>query len=154
VITFDDGWRNQFVYGFPIIEKYHYPATYFVFTDAVNKRGFMTWDNLRVLLDAGMSIGSHTRTHPFLTQVSDEKQLEQEIVESRHILEHKLHIRVDDFAYPFGQFNQHTVALVKRAGYASARGDFYSGKQSLAKLYGLSAMNVPTTLERFVQVFP
>jgi len=57
-------------------------------------------------------------------------------------------------SYPFGQYNTHTVELVKAAGYTSARGDLYSGTQTLARQYELSAMNAPTTLEEFKKKFP
>ncbi len=154
VITFDDGWRNQFVYGFPIVAKYHYPATFYVFTDVLGRHGFMTWDNLHVLMDSGMTIGSHTRTHPFLSQIHDREKLDQEIRGSKHILEQKLHVPIYDFAYPYGQFTDAIAQETKTAGYRSARGDLDSGDQSLQKLYALSAFNAPISIARFTQLFP
>lgn len=154
VLTFDDGWINQYLYAFPILKKYGYPATFFVFTHAIGHRGFMTWDNLSTLRDTGMSIGSHSLSHPYLTQITDPTRLTAEIVDSKKILEERVGIPITDFAYPFGQFTPAIAGEVEKAGYASARGDFYSGEQTAAKLYALSAMNAPTTLERFRNVFP
>lgn len=154
IISFDDGWGNQFQYAFPILEKYHYTATFFVFTNPIGTKGFITWDQLRTMRDAGMTIGSHSRSHPYLTKIGNPTALWNEIVESKVKLERKLGIVVREFAYPFGKYNPSIVNLVKRAGYASARGDLYTGGgQSTDLLYELSALNAPTTTALFEQKF-
>jgi peptidoglycan/xylan/chitin deacetylase (PgdA/CDA1 family) len=154
ILSFDDGWGDQYTYAFPILEKYHYPATFFVFTNAIDHKGFLTWDDLKQIVAAGMTIGDHSRSHPYLTQITSTSTLVDEIAGSKQILESKLGISVDEFAYPFGQYNSDIVALVQQAGYKSARGDFYSGDQSAAHLFELSAMNAPTTTVRFEQLLP
>jgi peptidoglycan/xylan/chitin deacetylase (PgdA/CDA1 family) len=155
IISFDDGWRDQFDYGFPILLKYRYPATFFVFTNAVGRPGFVSWDDLRELLSAGMTVGSHSRSHPFLTKISDPATLWDEISGSKDILEKNLGTSVDEFAYPFGRFDATTTAMVKKAGYALARGDLYYGyEQRKSERYDLSALNAPTTAELFARAFP
>ena len=156
VLSFDDGWRNQFIYAFPILQKYHYTATFFVFTNAIDRHGFLTWDNLRVLRDAGMTIGSHTLSHPFLTKITNPDTLWSEINTSKRILEKNLGIPVSEFAYPFGQYNATITALVKQAGYTSARGDYVTrgNTQTREQLYELSALNAPTTIGLFSREFP
>jgi peptidoglycan/xylan/chitin deacetylase (PgdA/CDA1 family) len=156
VISFDDGWGDQFKYAFPILEKYHYTATFFVFTNPIGTRGFMTWDDLRALRDAGMTIGSHTRSHPFLLKITDPVILWNEIDGSKKTLEKNLGITVNEFAYPFGRYNATTTAIVKKAGYRSARGDYVrkDSTQSIDKLFELSALNAPTSIALFVRKFP
>ncbi len=155
IISFDDGWSDQFTYAFPILKKYHYTATFFVFTNPIGRRGFVSWSDLREMRDAGMTIGSHSKSHPFLTKITDPAVLWSEIDGSKQTLEKNLGVTVNEFAYPFGQYNTDIVALVKKAGYASARGDYYRGAgQSLDRLYGLSALNAPTTTELFARRFP
>ncbi|MBU6490848.1 polysaccharide deacetylase family protein [Patescibacteria group bacterium] len=153
ILSFDDGWSDQFTYALPILEKYRYTATFFVFTNPIGTRGFLSWDNLRALLDAGMTIGAHTRSHPYLTKITDPGMLWKEIDGSKQKLEKKLNVPVSEFAYPFGQYNATVVAMVKKAGYASARGDYFSGEQAADRLYELSAMNAPTTTALFEEKF-
>lgn len=154
ILSFDDGWGSQFIYAFPILEKYHYPATFFIFTNSIDHHGFLTLDNLRALEAAGMTIGGHSRSHPYLTGITSPSTLWDEIAGSKQLLEQKLGVSVNEFAYPFGQYNSTIVSLVKEAGYKSARGDAYSGKQSADRLFTLSALNAPTTIAAFENTFP
>lgn len=155
ILTFDDGWRDQFEYAFPILKKYQDTATFFVFTNALGRSGFFTWDDLHALAAAGMTIGDHTRSHPFLIRITDHRRLRDEIEGSKKLLETRLGVSITAFAYPFGQHDPAIVALVQQAGFASARGDYWSGNaQTPDRLYTLSALNAPTTTERFERRFP
>jgi len=156
IISFDDGWNNQYQYAFPILEKYHFTATFFVFTNPIGiNKSFITWEELRNMRDAGMTIGSHSRSHPYLTRISDPTKLWNEIRGSKEKLEKELGVPVTEFAYPFGQYTPSIVAMVEKAGYKSARGDrYYRGEQTARRLYELDAMNAPTTLSSFAQKFP
>jgi len=155
IISFDDGWSDQYQYAFPILKKYTYPATFFVFTNPIGTRGFMTWDELREMQKAGMHIESHSRSHPYLIRITDPAKLWNEINGSKERLEKELGVPVTEFAYPFGQYTPDIVALVKKAGYQSARGDHYfRGEQTVNRLFDLDALNAPTTLTLFKQKFP
>ncbi len=155
ILSLDDGWGDQYVYAFPILEKYHDTATFFVFTNAIGHRGFMTWQDLKNLEAAGMTIGDHSESHPFLTKISDPQKLWNEIDGSKVILQNELGTPVTEFAYPFGQYDANIIALVRKAGLLSARGDYWSGDtQSADHLYELSAVNAPTTTAKFVKDFP
>lgn len=155
ILSFDDGWSDQFKYAFPILEHYQYPVTFFVFTNAINHRGFLTWQELHTLVAAGMTIGDHTRSHPFLTHIKSTTTLWSEIDGSKKLLERQLGVTINEFAYPFGQYNPTIVSLVKKAGYKSARGDYWSGNfQTAEHLFELSALNAPTTTSRFKELFP
>ncbi len=154
ILSFDDGWSDQFTYAFPILQKYKYRATFFVFTNAIGHKGFLTWDNLHTLVSGGMAIGDHTRSHPYLTRLTSASKLWDEINGSKQLLDQRLGISTHEFAYPFGRYDPAIVSLVRKAGYRSARGDFYSGEQSGDRLFELSAINVPTTIARFESLLP
>ena len=151
VLSFDDGWHDQFVYALPILEKYHYPATFFIFTNSIGRPGFLSWSDLHALIKAGMTIGSHSRSHPFLTRIRDQATLWQEIRGSKLLLESNLGVPVTEFAYPFGAYDPGIIRMVEAAGYRSARGDYFTGGQTPARLYALSAMNAKTALKPFAQ---
>jgi peptidoglycan/xylan/chitin deacetylase (PgdA/CDA1 family) len=153
VITLDDGWQDQFTYAAPILEAHKVPATFFIFTNAIDRKDFMTLDDLKQLVAAGFSIGAHSRSHPYLTHLSAEKQ-QDEIAGSKRILEEDLGIPIREFAYPFGMYDATTTAIVRAAGFSAARKDGGSPKQSQASIYELGSMNAPTTLESFDQYFP
>jgi len=79
----------------------------------------LTWDGLAAILRAGMSVGSHTRTHVLMTNEDGPRRME-EAAGSRQELEGRLGIRIRHFAYPSGQFNTASVNAVAAAGYRFA----------------------------------
>src|SRR5437763_4233981 len=102
VITIDDGWLSQSVHALPILQQMHYTATFFIITAQVGRGSmYMGVDELKALQRAGMTLASHTRTHPDLTKVSA-SQLRDEVVGSRQDLQRMLGVTTDLFAYPYG----------------------------------------------------
>jgi peptidoglycan/xylan/chitin deacetylase (PgdA/CDA1 family) len=107
VITFDDGYRDFYTNAFPILQKYHFPATVFLPTDFIgnekNKlrgKDHLTWDQISELSDSGGSFGSHTVSHPQLHDlVRDE--IEHELRDSKKSIEDKTGKPVTSFSYPF-----------------------------------------------------
>jgi len=120
IISFDDGWEDQFLYAFPLLQKYQFSATFFIVSGYVDHENFITSEQLRLLLAANMEIGSHTRSHPTLTSLSAQRQWD-EIATSKAILEERLGVTIDSFAYPYGSYNAEVAALTQRAGYRAAR---------------------------------
>jgi peptidoglycan/xylan/chitin deacetylase (PgdA/CDA1 family) len=147
VISFDDGWEDQFVYALPKLEEYHFNATFFVVTNFVGSSGFVSWPQLRKMLAAGMEIGSHTRSHPRLDKITNAGTLWDQIYASKQILESQLGARVDEFAYPFGSYNAASASIVRLAGYRVARACCIGRVQSDA--YALRAVMAPTDLAKF-----
>jgi hypothetical protein len=78
-----------------------------------------TWDQLREMEAGGIEIGSHSVSHPILTNISASR-LESELVESRRRLESELHHAVELFCYPNGDFNAEVRRAVASAGYRAA----------------------------------
>jgi peptidoglycan/xylan/chitin deacetylase (PgdA/CDA1 family) len=139
VITFDDGYLDNFENAAPVLEKLSLPATFFVITrwigtDVVpfwdEQQGvshpWMTWDHVRALHRRGFDIGSHTRTHPDLGTLTGAKVAE-EIFGSRFELESALGAHVQSFAYPYGGWSHLTEAsrsVVKAAGFRCCCSNF------------------------------
>ena len=65
----------------------------------------MKWDELKELVDYGNTIGAHTKSHPVLSNLTFDDQ-RKEIIESKEIIEKKLNINVEHFAFPFGSLTQ------------------------------------------------
>ncbi|ACV63802.1 polysaccharide deacetylase [Desulfofarcimen acetoxidans DSM 771] len=132
IITFDDGYQDNYRYAYPILKKYNYTATIFVVAGLIGKTNefdvkkhlqpenkMMDWSEIISLDNAGITIGSHTLTHPHLTGLSD-AEARQEIMVSKKVLEAKLGREVQFFCYPYGEYNESMVRLVKEAGYRAA----------------------------------
>lgn len=119
VITFDDGDIGQYENAFPILKKFGYTATFYIITDAIGDSSYMTWDMLKELRDSGMTIGSHTTTHPNVTGLW-QYGLGVELLGSKNVLEKELGEPVLYFAYPGGSYSKFATDNVKEYGYLNA----------------------------------
>ena len=120
VITFDDGYVDNYKNVFPILKKYHFPATIFLISDYVGKKKeLLTWEQVKEMSQYGISFGSHTRRHAYLPNLSKE-EMKDEIIGSKHIIEEQLGKPVDYIAYPIGGFSEEIKAITALAGYKAA----------------------------------
>jgi peptidoglycan/xylan/chitin deacetylase (PgdA/CDA1 family) len=137
-VTFDDAFLSVLNLAYPILAELGLPGTVFAVSDfarASQRLGWdgithwqgtyddelrgMSWAELRVLSDAGWEIGSHTRTHPRLTQL-DDRSLARELRESREACERALDRPCHSLAYPYGDYDARVSAAAAEAGYACA----------------------------------
>ena len=149
IISFDDGWEDQFEYALPALEKYHFSATFFVVTNFVGARGFLSLPQLQEIRAQGMEIGSHSRSHPHLDKINNPIVLWDQIYTSKQILETQLGAAVDQFAYPYGSYNATTASIVRSAGYKAARACCVGRVQT--DVYALRAVMAPNDLANFVK---
>lgn len=140
-VTFDDGFRSVGEYAFPILARYGIPATIFVVT-AFAASGVLldwpgidhwlgtpsaselvpaSWSELRGLAAAGWEIGSHTCTHPHLTQCVD-GELARELQESKQCCENELGVACRSLAYPYGDTDSRVEGAAAQAGYVAGAG--------------------------------
>lgn len=120
-ITFDDGYKDNYIYAFPILKKYHLPATIFIITNEVGRSDRLSWDEIKEMQDSGMiTFGSHTLGPEPLINIKSQEDLKKQIFDSKKILEEKLNSRIDAFSYPEGRFNDKIKQLVADAGYKLA----------------------------------
>jgi len=128
VITIDDGWRSTYDIAFPILRKYGYPATLFVYTQLITGGAkTLSWDQLREMAGQGLDVECHTITHRNLATAQEQESAEQyyasvvrEITESARTLEQKIGRRPAFLAYPYGDTNGLVVALLRKQGYRGA----------------------------------
>lgn len=130
VITFDDGWVDNYQWALPVLQRLKLPATFFIVSGAMNgvpPERRMDRGMLLELLAAGMTIGTHSRTHPNLAGI-DEADAWEELRGSREDLEDLLGVKVDVLAYPGGRFNDRVVRQVQAAGYRAACSSIAGGR--------------------------
>ena len=127
LITVDDGYVSSFDVARPILKKFGYPWTCFVYTKFIGSGGkSLSWEQLAVLRDEGVEIGCHTVSHLNLRETRGKSPeaydawLRDEIIGSKHLLEKKLAIKCTVFAYPEGRFTPKVLDVVKDAGFEAA----------------------------------
>ena len=130
-ITFDDGYQNILLNAAPILKKYNFSATCYIVSESVGssntwdlnngitQRSLMTETEINSWLELGMDIGAHTKTHADLTAISKLKA-KKEISDCKRELEKIYKVKVTDFCYPFGRFNESVCNMTKDSGYLSA----------------------------------
>ena len=149
VITFDDGWQTQYHHAFPVLQQYGFTATFFIYTKPIGRDDslYMNWNQVREMQSAGMTIGSHSRTHPLLTNPT--VSLPDEVGNSRIELERQLGSPPEFFAYPYGATDARVMAAVEAAGYRAARAFPGGSWNSAANLFALRAVFVTDDMATF-----
>lgn len=99
-IEFDDGWKNAYDLGFPIVEEFGFRATQYVITQTTKWGGYMNDAEIKSLDARGHEIGSHTVSHPHLPQLSD-SQIKTELQSSKNYLQNILGKPVNLFVTPY-----------------------------------------------------
>ena len=142
VISFDDGWKSQYEVAWPILKKFGYTFTMFIYTEGVAGASLgggqaITWEMLADMRDNGIDIEAHSATHQDLreghtimvmepggkrtkkklTGAEYEQWIQNEVVGCKQLLEQRLGIRINCFAVPFGTYNEHVKEIARNAGY-------------------------------------
>ena len=115
-ITFDDCNSSDFHIALPLLTKRNLGAAFFVVSDRIDLDGFMTSEQVRELVRAGMTIGSHgTRHRRWATLRAAD--LNEELHASRSTLESVVRQTVSEAACPFGSYNRRVLLALRAAGY-------------------------------------
>ena len=116
VFTFDDGFSSDFELVFPILKEMGMSATFFIVPNFVGTEGYMTWENIKQLSDAGMEIASHSCTHQYFSTLNEE-EIFDELKNSKNTIEKIIGKDVDSFAYPYGNYSLKSNQIASKAGY-------------------------------------
>ena len=128
LITFDDGWKSVYTDAFPILKEFGFPYTVFLYKNYIDGGGkALTTPMIQEMLTAGgLSIGSHSVSHPYpLTVKSYRKKganvydayLRKEMGESKRFIESKFPVMVNSYAYPGGYYTEEMLKLGDEFGY-------------------------------------
>ncbi|HEV2034890.1 MAG TPA: polysaccharide deacetylase family protein [Candidatus Dormibacteraeota bacterium] len=132
VITFDDGYSDNYDFAWPLLKRYGFTATIFLVSDAVGGYNhfdaglpgdpipMLRWDQVREMHAAGIEFGSHTCSHPDSLIRLDDERLRYEVAVSKATLEEGLNTQVEEFSYPHDQLDARVEAAVEAAGYRLA----------------------------------
>lgn len=131
IFTFDDGYLDTYTAAYPILKKAGFSATIFVVSGFIgsftewegsreNKVPLMSRENMLTLSANGFDFGAHTRTHKKLVSISRE-EARYEVEMGKKDLEDLLQKPIHSFAYPYGDFNDQIIALVRNSGFKAAR---------------------------------
>lgn len=162
VLTFDDGYRDLYTVGWPIMQRYGFTATVFLVTNCVGMASdwagqcgpaaapLLSWDETREMVGQGLSFGCHTHTHPHLTRLSDDRAL-YEIRHSQAVIAQNLDRPIDLFSYPYFDFDARIERLVARSGFYAACGG-ERGRWGMFSLWRVQCLRDETTLSFALKV--
>ena len=130
ILTFDDGYKDNYDLAFPILKEFNFKATIFLMgsltynewdVKAGGERKFslMSVEMIKEMQDYGIEFGAHTFNHPKLNTLSNE-EIEHQIVDVKKPLEEKIGKEIITFAYPYGILNDYAKEMAKKAGYTFA----------------------------------
>jgi peptidoglycan/xylan/chitin deacetylase (PgdA/CDA1 family) len=130
-VTFDDGFECMLRNAYPVLQEFNIPSTLFVLSDRLGasndwmhprgfpRRSLLSRTDVLELAGGGVTIGSHTCTHPRLTALGPDQQM-AELSDSKNRLQDMLGRAVDYFAYPYGDYDDEVRGRVEAAGYRAA----------------------------------
>ncbi len=137
ILSFDDGYDDNFEYAFPILKKFNLPAIIFLASRFINKDKpynihlearlypglkMLTWKKIELMSFYGISFGSHTHSHIDLGKSSLE-DIEKDIITSKEIIKETVGKSTYFFSYPFGGFNNFsskTIRILSKLGFEFA----------------------------------
>jgi peptidoglycan/xylan/chitin deacetylase (PgdA/CDA1 family) len=165
VLTFDDGYADFHTTALPILEEHGLRATLYVATAYLGRTGrfladcdeqdrqMIGWSQLREAAGEGVEIGAHSHTHPQLDRL-DATSLASEIRKPKALLEDRLGLAVNSFAYPFGYWDRAARRAVAAAGYDNACGVDDLPAQTGGNRLALSRLtvNAGTSVEQLRQL--
>ena len=143
ILTFDDGYEDNYTNAYPILKKYDFKATIFVVTGFLDrhKKGYLSWDQAREMNKNGINIESHTVNHKSMTDLTDD-ELRSELVDSKKKAESELGHAVNYVAYPTGTYNLHIAQMVKEAGYKAAFTIKYGNVDKASNIFALERVPI------------
>ena len=167
IITFDDGYTDNYTNAFPLLEKYGFAGTFFVVTELAERASagmtepdgtayaddYMTWEQMREMQAAGMDIQCHARVHEDLTDIDDDRLIWQ-VLGCREMIESQLRQRPRFVAYPSGIYDQRVAQFFASDGYWGGITTRQGSVQRSDDLFELQRLRVrgTTTIEELAEL--
>ena len=149
-LTFDDGYESDFYRALPRLQKYSSKAIFFIVTDFINRPGYMSWEQVNKLHDAGMEIGSHSKSHINFSNVED-AVLKAELDYSKKFIEDKIGSYVASFSFPYGSYENIHVEMALESGFLnifSSRHGFVNLEQNPFPRNSINRKTTITDIDR------
>jgi len=115
-LTFDDGDESAITTIAPMLEARGWRGHFFIVTGWIGTPGFVRDDDIRTLCSRGHVVGSHSHTHPIMTELSD-AEIREEWRTSRELLEDIVNVPIETASIPMGYYNDRIGRLAIESGY-------------------------------------
>jgi len=152
VLTFDDGFKNNYSEALPVLRKFGFTASIFIVTnriggtcswekdESIPEIPMLSWDEIREMNDYGIDFGAHSCSHPHLSKISKER-LKNELLNSKWIIESQINRPVKFLSYPYSDFNRETTETARECGFLAAFGGVdFSLNNTKEDLYNLKRL--------------
>ncbi|WP_303722560.1 polysaccharide deacetylase family protein [Malonomonas rubra] len=144
VLTVDDAFTSFAEGGMPIVREFGFPITLFVNTDAVGDHGYLDWEQIKALHEEGVEIGNHTASHAYLVEMAEgegfddwRKRIVMDIERAQQEFAGHLGFTPTTIAYPYGEYADEVVEIVKQLGFKAALAQQSGVIHSTSDLYAL-----------------
>jgi len=155
VLTMDDGYREAYEVALPLLVELGLHPTVFCVTSYVGYGAYLTWDQLRALVDADWTIGCHSYDHVALRGLVP-AELDRQVRDAGSELSAELGVMVDAYCYPYGSLDEAAVAALQQAGYRSEFTLNPLSHQPRGDVLRLNRLNVTydMTIDEFADMLP
>jgi len=144
-IDFDDGWKNIYTNGLPLLQTYSLPSTQFIISGNIGTNGYMTQAQISAFQTQGSEIGGHTVTHPDLTTLTP-TDLTNELSQSQATLRQDFGSGVaTEFASPYGSYNDAVLTAAKQYYVSHRSTDVGFNSKDNFNPYNIVVQNVDST---------
>src|SRR5262249_47910523 len=152
-ITFDDGCETDLLAAAPRLLEYGFGATFYVTSGFIGRRGYLSAAQLQDLSRAGFEIGCHSRTHAYLTDLSQEELL-KEVALPKTELEQIIGKRVEHFSCPGGRYDARVAQVARESGYLTLATSRFQANTATTDKFGLGrvAMLRSTSVQDFEDI--
>lgn len=150
VLTFDGRWKSQKTNALPLLKQHKMTATFFVPVEVRDTLPVMSWDDLKELSGAGMTIGSYVRLHPLLADKDQDKWFVKELQDNRHEIAIHLGTAPVFLAYPYGGGHDKLHVMAEQSGYIAARSLDSGVAHNKETLMAMKAQNAPEYIQAFI----
>jgi len=157
VLTIDDGYKSFLDNAMPLLRKFNYKATLFLNTKQVGNKDFVSWHEVKGLMDEGIEIGDHSHSHAyFVNNKKDEivPKFKNDLKQSQEIFIKELGFAPDLFSYPYGEYTNSMKEVLKELGFRAAiaqNSGVISGFNDMYALPRFPMTGIFSKIEKFIE---